>query len=169
MATWRYPFRPYALDGCGDMRVSVCGRGTRRLGGYLGTRQVNWSSSFFSPSLPRCPLPLSAVSYRLPQRSLLGGLLFPPLMLPYALFASHLPQFFASPFAFFGLDTTRPALSNGIPRVMIRAVLVEGSGFWCGEVSSAGFADISGWGARIHSISFPTSSLHSPSPPPRVS
>ncbi|KAI6095324.1 hypothetical protein EDD16DRAFT_1679382 [Pisolithus croceorrhizus] len=90
-------------------------------------------------------------------------------MLPYTLFASHLPQFFASPFFFLGLDTTRPALSNGIPCVVIRAALVEKSGFLCGEVSLTGFADISGWGARIHSISFPTSSLHSPSLSPRVS
>ncbi|KAI6097971.1 hypothetical protein EDD16DRAFT_1627168 [Pisolithus croceorrhizus] len=90
-------------------------------------------------------------------------------MLPYTLFASHLPQFFALPFAFLGHGTTRPALSNGIPLVAIHAALVEESRFLCGEVSLAGFSDISGWGARIHSISFSTSSLHSPSPSPRVS
>ncbi|KAI6096805.1 hypothetical protein EDD16DRAFT_637098 [Pisolithus croceorrhizus] len=158
MATWRYPFCSYALDSCGDMRV-LCIEGVR--GDLADISGLGRSIGLvpFSPSLPRCPLPLSAVSYRLPQWSLLGSLLFSLLLLPYTLFALHLPQFFALPFAFLGLDTTRPELSNGIPRVVIRAALVEKSGFSCGEVSLASFADILGWGARIHLISFPMSSL----------
>ncbi|KAI6012331.1 hypothetical protein EDC04DRAFT_2760984 [Pisolithus marmoratus] len=90
-------------------------------------------------------------------------------MLAYALSTLYLPQFFASPFAFLGHDTTRSALLNGIPRVTIRAALVKKSGFSCAVVSQAGFVDISGCGACIHSISFPTSSPHFPSPSPGVS
>ncbi|KAI6124229.1 hypothetical protein EDD16DRAFT_578509 [Pisolithus croceorrhizus] len=54
----------------------------------------------FSLSLPRCPLSLPTVWYRLPQRSLLGSLLFLPLMLPHPLSTLYLPQFFTSPLAF---------------------------------------------------------------------
>ncbi|KAI6005547.1 hypothetical protein EDD15DRAFT_2212388, partial [Pisolithus albus] len=116
-----------------------------------------------------CPLLPPTVWYRLPQRSSLGGLFFSPTVVPFSLSTPYLPRIFAVPFAFLEQDTTRSALLNGIPRVTIRAALVEKSGFSCGEVSWAGFADISGWGARIHSISSPTSSLHSPLPSPRVS
>ncbi|KAI5994434.1 hypothetical protein EDD15DRAFT_2260235 [Pisolithus albus] len=123
----------------------------------------------FSPSRPRCPLPPPTVWYRLPQRSSLGGLFFSPTVVLYSLSTPHLPQISAMPLAFLGAHTTRSALLNGIPRVTIRAALVEKYGFLCGEESWAGFADISGWGARIHSVSFPTSSLHSPLPSPRVS
>ncbi|KAI5994173.1 hypothetical protein EDD15DRAFT_2262125 [Pisolithus albus] len=123
----------------------------------------------FSPSRPRCPLLPPTVWYQLPQRSSLSGLFFSPTVVPFSLSTPYLPQIFAVPFAFLGQDTTRSALLNGIPRVTTCAALVEKSGFSCGEVSWAGFADISGWGARIHSISSPTSSLHSPLPSPRVS
>ncbi|KAI6103967.1 hypothetical protein EDD16DRAFT_1640097 [Pisolithus croceorrhizus] len=90
-------------------------------------------------------------------------------MLPYTLFMSNLPWIFAVPLAFLGYYDTQSVPSNGIPRVVIRAALVEKSGISCAVVSWAGLADILGWGARTHLISFPTSSLHSPSPSPRVS
>ncbi|KAI6107449.1 hypothetical protein EDD16DRAFT_1621974 [Pisolithus croceorrhizus] len=90
-------------------------------------------------------------------------------MLPYTLFMSNLPWIFAVPLAFLGYYDTQSVLSNCIPRVVICAALVEKSGISCAVVSRAGFVDISGCGARIHSISFPTSSPHSPSPLPRVS
>ncbi|KIK20238.1 hypothetical protein PISMIDRAFT_682423 [Pisolithus microcarpus 441] len=56
-----------------------------------------------------------------------------------------------------------------MPFVQIGAVVAEEFEFLWVEVFQAGFANISGQGTRIHSIPFPTSSLHSPSPSPRVS
>ncbi|KAI6019285.1 hypothetical protein PISMIDRAFT_689888 [Pisolithus microcarpus 441] len=90
-------------------------------------------------------------------------------MLPHNSCTQYLPQFFAVPLAFLGYYSTQSVLSNGIPRVATRGALVEKSGFSCAVVSWAGFADISRWGARIHLISFPTSSPYPPLPSPRVS
>ncbi|KAI6045855.1 hypothetical protein EDC04DRAFT_2632891 [Pisolithus marmoratus] len=70
---------------------------------------------------------------------------------------------------FLGHDITLSALSNSIPRVVICVAIVKKSGLLCTEVSQGGFADILGCGAHIHLISFPMSSLHSPSPSPWVS
>ncbi|KAI6018251.1 hypothetical protein BKA83DRAFT_4320632, partial [Pisolithus microcarpus] len=68
----------------------------------------------FSPSRPRCLLPLPTFWYRLPQRSLLGGLLFSPSVLPCTLSTLYLPQFVAEPLAFRGRGTSRRGLSGDV-------------------------------------------------------
>ncbi|KAI6111873.1 hypothetical protein EDD16DRAFT_1196073 [Pisolithus croceorrhizus] len=110
----------------------------------------------FPPCFPRCPQPSPTVSYRLPWWLSLGTLVFPPVSLPHGLSSLYLPQSFAAPLDFFGYNTTRSELSNGVLHVWVRAVVVEISGFlWVG-VSLASFADISGRGARIWSVVFST-------------
>ncbi|KAI5999118.1 hypothetical protein EDD15DRAFT_2238774, partial [Pisolithus albus] len=61
-----------------------------------------------------CPLPPPTVWYRLPQRSLLGGLFFSPTVVLYSLSTPYLPQISAMPLAFLGAHTTRSALLNEI-------------------------------------------------------
>ncbi|KIK19508.1 hypothetical protein PISMIDRAFT_682960 [Pisolithus microcarpus 441] len=78
-----------------------------------------------SPSRPRSPLSRPTVSYRLPQRSLLGGPLFSPTVLPHTLSTSYLPRIFATPLAFWKYHSTRSALSNGILFVWMGAAVVE--------------------------------------------
>ncbi|KAI6024027.1 hypothetical protein BKA83DRAFT_682512, partial [Pisolithus microcarpus] len=76
----------------GEIRVFLVYRGVRgdladisRLDGPIGMIPL-------SPSRPRSPLSPPTVSYRLPQRLLLGGPLFSPSVLPCMLSTLYLPQ-----------------------------------------------------------------------------
>ncbi|KAI6020931.1 hypothetical protein PISMIDRAFT_686182, partial [Pisolithus microcarpus 441] len=109
----------------GEIWVFLVYRGVRgdladisRLDGPIGMIPL-------SPSRFRGPLSRPTVSYRLPQRSLLGGPLFSPTVLSHTLSTAYLPRIFAAPLAFWVYHTTRLALSNGIPFVRIGAAVVE--------------------------------------------
>ncbi|KAI6015536.1 hypothetical protein PISMIDRAFT_687127 [Pisolithus microcarpus 441] len=142
----------------GEIRVFLVHRGVRGDLADISGLDRPIGMIPLSPPHPRRPLPRPTVSYRLPQRLLLGGPLFSPTVLPHTLSTSYLPRIFAAPLAFLGYHSTRLALSNGIPFVQIGAAVVEEFEFLWVKVSRAGFANISGRG--YCSATFP-----SPHPP----
>ncbi|KAI5997164.1 hypothetical protein EDD15DRAFT_2517659 [Pisolithus albus] len=102
------------------------------------------------------------------QWLLLGGFLFPPILLPCELSAPYLRKFFSGPLAFLGHYTTRSWLSNSVTLVAIGPAVVEKIEFRQREVFLGSFARILGPDFRVDRIS----SYHSaafPSPIPFIS
>ncbi|KAI6002079.1 hypothetical protein EDD15DRAFT_2516322 [Pisolithus albus] len=102
------------------------------------------------------------------QWLLLGGFLFPPILLPCELSAPYLRKFFSGPLAFLGHYTTRSWLSNSVTLVAIGPAIVEKIEFRQREVFLGSFARILGPDFRVDRIS----SYHSaafPSPIPFIS